>query len=283
MSPVWRRRFITRGILIAVFGMRILFPLIIVSIVGDVWLSEALSISLHDHDRYQALITQSHIPLAWFGGSFLLMVFLAFFLDEAKEIHRIQWIEKQLSKRGKRESAEVIVALGIILLTSKLPWFPAHEVSAFLAASMAGIITYLLVSSISSLLQAKDHTQTSYTRMTWWLGTFLYLEVLDASFSFDGVIGAFALTKNIILIALWLGIGAMFVRSMTIMLVEKQTLSRYTFLEHGAFRAIGALALCMFLGSVYHIPEVIIWGISGVLIALSVIRSIYSNRKETTH
>ena len=88
----------------------------------------------------------------------------------------------------------------------------------------------------------------------WWcarggLGAFLYLEVLDASFSFDGVIGAFALTNNILLIAIGLGVGAMYVRSMTIMLVERGTLAQFRYLEHGAFYSIFALSIVMFLQS----------------------------------
>lgn len=88
-------------------------------------------------------------------------------------------------------------------------------------------------------------------------GAFLYLEVLDASFSFDGVIGAFALTQNLFIIAIGLGIGAMYVRSMTVMLVEKGTLSEYRYLEHGAFYAILILSVVMYFQTLMHIPEVI--------------------------
>ena len=88
------------------------------------------------------------------------------------------------------------------------------------------------------------------------LGGFLYLEVLDASFSFDGVIGAFALSNNMI-IALGLSVGAMFVRSMTIHLVRTGTLAQYRYLEHGAFWAIIVLGVIMLLSARYHIPETI--------------------------
>lgn len=89
---------------------------------------------------------------------------------------------------------------------------------------------------------------------------FLYLEVLDASFSFDGVIGAFAITNDVIVIMLGLAIGAMFVRSMTIFLVDKGTLDEFVYLEHGAHYAIGALAIIMLIigeipcARAYHWP-----------------------------
>ena len=93
---------------------------------------------------------------------------------------------------------------------------------------------------------------------------FLYLEVLDASFSFDGVIGAFAITSDPIIIALGLGlIGAMFVRSLTVYLVRQGTLSEYVYLEHGAHWAIGALAFILMISIGVHISE-FITGLIGV-------------------
>ncbi|MGB3278185.1 MAG: DUF475 domain-containing protein, partial [Pseudorhodobacter sp.] len=106
------------------------------------------------------------------------------------------------------------------------------------------------------------------------LGAFLYLEVLDASFSFDGVIGAFALTQNLFLIAIGLGIGAMYVRSMTIMLVERQTLAAFRYLEHGAFWSIMILAIIMFIQTVMHIPEVITGLLGAGVIGLSLVSSL---------
>jgi uncharacterized protein len=110
-------------------------------------------------------------------------------------------------------------------------------------------------------------------------GAFLYLEILDASFSFDGVIGAFALTQNLFIIAIGLGIGAMYVRSMTIMLVEKGTLAHYRYLEHGAFYAILILSVIMYVQTLTHIPEVIT-GLGGAaLIGISLWSSIRYNRR----
>ena len=109
---------------------------------------------------------------------------------------------------------------------------------------------------------------------------FLYLEVLDASFSFDGVIGAFAITKDVVIIMLGLGIGAMFVRSLTVYLVNKGTLDEYVFLEHGAHYAIGALAIIMLLSMEYHIPEAVTGLVGIAFIGLALISSIRRRRLE---
>ena len=114
------------------------------------------------------------------------------------------------------------------------------------------------------------------------LGGFLYLEVLDASFSFDGVIGAFALSNNMIVIALGLSIGAMFVRSMTIHLVRKGTLAAYRFLEHGAFWAIIVLGAIMLISARFHIPETVTGLIGAILIGLSFWWSVRYNRRHPT-
>ncbi|MGO4747431.1 DUF475 domain-containing protein, partial [Streptomyces sp. 2MCAF27] len=109
---------------------------------------------------------------------------------------------------------------------------------------------------------------------------FLYLEVIDASFSFDGVIGAFAVTNDIFEMALGLGIGAMYIRSLTVYLVRKGTLDDYVYLEHGAHYAIGALAAILLITIKYEIHEVITGLIGVVLIGASYWSSVVRNRRE---
>ena len=94
------------------------------------------------------------------------------------------------------------------------------------------------------------------------------------------MIGAFALSNNLFVIALGLGIGAMFVRSMTVMLVDRGTLAEYRYLEHGAFYAIIALAAIMLLSARFHIPEVITGLIGAGFIGLSFWASVRHNRRE---
>lgn len=105
---------------------------------------------------------------------------------------------------------------------------------------------------------------------------FLYLELIDASFSLDGVIGAFALTKDILLIAAGLGIGALFVRSMTVHLMRRGVLARYIYLEHGAHYAIGILAFLMLVSVRFGVPE-FITGTSGL--AVIIVALVHSQRE----
>ncbi len=121
---------------------------------------------------------------------------------------------------------------------------------------MFGLVTFIAVDGIAALLDPVDVRRRARPTRSG-AAAFLYLEVLDASFSFDGVIGAFALSNNLFVIAIGLGIGAMFVRSLTIMLVERGTLTEYRYLEHGAFYAIIALGVIMFVKTVTPVPETV--------------------------
>ncbi|MEN0059742.1 MAG: DUF475 domain-containing protein, partial [Bdellovibrio sp.] len=87
MTPVWRHRFLTWGMLIAVFGMRLVFPLLIVTFVAHVTPWEALVMAATRPDDYAKLMLSAHLEVAAFGGSFLLMVALKYFYDESKELH----------------------------------------------------------------------------------------------------------------------------------------------------------------------------------------------------
>jgi hypothetical protein len=135
--------------------------------------------------------------------------------------------------------------------------------AVFIKAGMFGLFAFLIADVIGNLLDEIGKSMSGAVKGG--LGAFLYLEMLDASFSFDGVIGAFALSKNLFIIAIGLGIGAMYVRSMTIMLVEKGTLAQYRFLEHGAFYAVFVLSVIMYAQSLFHVPEVVT-GLGGVAV-----------------
>ncbi len=251
MTPVWRHRFITWGMLIAVFGMRLIFPLAIISIVAQLNPIAALNLAINNPVEYERIMTSVHTEINAFGGFFLLMVCLKYFFDASKEVHWIRGIEALLSRIGRIEAMELGMALIFLIVVSHFV-DPAHKIP-MLIYGISGIVTFILIEGIGEFLQLDTNTVQSAERAS--LGMFLYLEVIDASFSFDGVIGAFALTNNLFLIAIGLGIGAMFVRSLTIMLVELGTLNKYKYLEHGAFWAIGALAVLMIIGTFKSVPE----------------------------
>ena len=109
--------------------------------------------------------------------------------------------------------------------------------------------------------------------------SFLYLELIDASFSLDGVLGAFAISKDILIITIGLFIGAMFVRSLTIMLVENKTLKQFLYLEHGAHWAIGTLAVLMFVSTFHEIPEIVTGSLGLGFILSALASSVIHNKK----
>ena len=274
MTPVWQHRFLTWGIIIAVFGMRILFPLAIVAIATKVSPLAALNIAIFEPDTYAHIMEGAHVSISAFGGTFLMMVGLTYFFDEEKDVHWISALERRMVRTSVRGIEVAIVLIVVLIFTSILH---GEEATTFVYSAVYGLVTFLAVEVLGELLDQRQATMSAAARGGF--GAFLYLEVLDASFSFDGVIGAFALTKNLFVIAIGLGIGALYVRSLTIMLVEKGTLSEYRYLEHGAFYAILVLALIMYLQTTMEVPEVIT-GLAGAsLIIVSLAASIKYNRR----
>ncbi len=275
MTPVWQHRFLTWGIIIAVFGMRIIFPLAIVAIAAWINPWEALKLAAAKPEQYAEIMQAAHLPIAAFGGTFLMMVGLTYFFNYEKDVHWIGFIEKRMAHFATVKGVEIAFVLILILIFTSI--LDGDDATAFLHAAIYGLLTFLLVEVLAGFLDASQQTMSAAARGGF--GAFLYLEILDASFSFDGVIGAFALTQNLFIIAIGLGIGAMYVRSMTIMLVEKGTLAHYRYLEHGAFYAILILSVIMYMQTLMHIPEVLT-GLGGAaLIGISLWSSIRYNRR----
>lgn len=279
MDEVWQRRFLTWGIAFAVFGMRIVFPLAIVAVAAGIGPMQALNLSLNDPIEYERLVSSAHIGIAGFGGAFLAMVGMKFFFNAEKDIHWIGMIERSLAKVSALPAIEIaILLLALWGISSKLPVADAHT---FLVSGILGLITFIAVEAVSHWLEMREEAaRLSGAVVRSGLGGFLYLNILDASFSFDGVIGAFALSNNMVVIALGLSIGAMFVRSMTVHLVRQGTLAEYRYLEHGAFWAIIVLGAIMLISALWHIPETITGLIGGVLIGLSFWWSVRHKRHE---
>src|SRR5262245_52098771 len=276
MDPIWRRRFITWGIAIAVFGMRIVFPLVIVAVIARITPIAALVLAATDPDEYSRLLTSADVSVSAFGGAFLAMVGLKHFFDIEKEVHWIAVIERPLTRLGRIEAVELGLVMLLLWLVGRQ--LPEHEQVSFYVAGMLGLVTYIAVDGVSAILDPEAAASGAATRSG--AASFLYLEVLDASFSFDSVIGAFALSNNLFIIAIGLGIGAMFVRSLTIMLVNQGTLTEYRYLEHGAFYAIIALGVIMFLKTIMHIPEDVTGLIGAAFIGIAFLHSVLHNRRD---
>jgi hypothetical protein len=279
-DPFWQKLFLGVGIIIAVFGMRLLFPLVIVSAAADLGLMDVWNLALTDPKTYSAHLTAHHAEVAAFGGMFLLLVFLNFLLDEDKETHWLGNVEKKLGSLGKVSSISVMIALGTLMASLML--VNEAQKMVVLMAGLWGILIYVGVDAISSFLEKEDESGGNVGDMVkrGGIGAFLYLEVLDASFSFDGVIGAFAITTDVVIIMLGLAIGAMFVRSMTVFLVHKGTLDEFVYLEHGAHYAIGILAVIMLASMKFHIPEVFTGLVGVAFIAASLWSSIRFKKQE---
>lgn len=275
MDEVWQRRFLTWGMVIAVFGMRIVFPLAIVAIAAGIGPIQAFELSLDRPEQYEAIVSGAHVGIAGFGGAFLAMVGLSFFFDGEKDVHWIRWVEEKLAVISHIKAAEI--ALLLVALYAITLALPAEDGLTFLVAGTLGVVAFIAVEAVGAVLEMREAARGAAVRSG--LGGFLYLNVLDASFSFDGVIGAFALSNNMIVIALGLSIGAMFVRSMTILLVRKGTLGEYVYLEHGAFWAILALAGIMLLSARWHIPETVTGLIGAAMIGASLYWSVRHNKR----
>ena len=278
MDEIWQQRFLTWGMVIAVYGMYVLFPLAIVAVAAGIGPLEAVHLSLEEPARYEAIVSGAHGAIAGFGGAFLGMVGLKFFFDEEKDVHWIAAIENWLSSASAVPAVEIAVLL--LALWGISTALPAPEDYTFVVAGMLGIVAFICVHALGEIMKKReDRLKLTGAAVHAGLGGFLYLNVLDASFSFDAVIGAFALSNNMIVIALGLSIGAMFVRSMTVMLVRRGTLGQFRYLEHGAFWAILALAAIMLLSARYEIPESVTGLIGAVLIGLSLLWSVRANRR----
>lgn len=278
MDEVWQQRFLTWGILIAVFGMRIVFPLAIVSIVGQTSPWGALDIAINHEEQYKTLVESAHVSIMAFGGAFLMMVALDFFLDEEKD-HWIPFVEQPIVHLGKWKYTAEVIAVMMLVLVGFLA-LPEEESSSFLISGVLGVVAFSLIHKLSDFMEKREEARAAEGAAKSGLAMFLYLEVLDASFSFDGVVGAFAITTDIFIIAIGLGIGAMFVRSLTIMLVKKNTLSEFAYLEHGAFYAIFALASMMFIKTFHHVPEVVTGLVGMGFIIVAFIHSVLENRNK---
>ncbi|MEV6398396.1 DUF475 domain-containing protein [Streptomyces sp. NPDC051907] len=304
MNAFWQKIFLTIGILIAVFGMRLVFPVVIVAISAKVGPIEAVQLALDEPEQYEALVTDAHPAIAAFGGMFLLMIFLDFIFED-RDIKWLKWLERPLAKLGKVDMLSVCVALIALLLSAVTFATHAHTSSGYadksatvLLSGVAGLITYLIVGGLSGYFEDKleeeeerEHEEEEKAekegkpvsavglagKAAFFL--FLYLEVLDASFSFDGVIGAFAITNHIFWMALGLGIGAMYVRSLTVYLVRQGTLDDYVYLEHGAHYAIGALAVILLVTIEHQIDELITGSVGVLLIAASFWSSVRRNKR----
>ncbi len=277
MSPRWQQRFLTWGMLFSVVGTRLILPILIVSAVTFVSPFVIAHLAIYDQHAYAAMLSTAGPAIKAFGGVFLLLVSLAFFFDDGKQVHWLVPLERRLARWGKVESIEIALALVALAVSS---YFAPDSAATILRSGLAGVLLFVLMESMTSGLGSVTETSAvsagvARNAARAGFSLFIYLNLLDAAFSLDGVVGAFALTTSLPIIVVGLGIGAYFVRSLTLLLVERQTLATLRYIEHGAHWAIFGLAATMFVGLAVAVPE---WVAGSVGLACIVFAYVSSRR-----
>ena len=281
MSPLWQKLFLTIGIFIAVFVVRFALPILIVQFATGLGFKEVLDLAINDADRYGEEVHNAAPVIDAFGGTFLLMLGISYFLDHDKVVHWLRPIERAMAWAGQLRFIKLI----IMTVVAALLYFTVDKdlQNTVLLSSVLGIVLHVGLETASKVFDKSMKKASKVKHQVGWaaFASFMYLEVLDASFSFDGVVGAFAITNNIVLIVAGLGVGAFWVRSLTVYLLRAGTLAKYRYLEHGAHWAILALGVMMLI-KLYHIelPEYVTGSLGLVFIATAVITSIVEKRRD---
>lgn len=247
-GPKARRWFLLWGILIAVFLVRGLLPWLIV------WMAMpqlgpigALTATFSSDPRVSAAIDTQAPILLMGGGVFLVFLFLNWLFLEEKH-YGIPFVERFCTRRGVWFYAVVSIVLSVVI------WKALHSVNHLLAFGAAvGASAYFITHGFRQTAEEKERAMVEGdTRMSD-MSKVMYLQVIDATFSIDGVLGAFAFTLSVPLILVGNGIGAIVVRQLTVSNIDR--IARYRFLQNGAMYSIVVLGGVMVLESFgAHIP-----------------------------
>jgi hypothetical protein len=254
--------------------MRVIFPILIVSLSAHLSWGTVLDLAFNHPKEYAEKLEHAHPAIAAYGGAFLLMLALEFFIDEKRKVLWLEYLEKPLQKLSDIW-APTLISVAAVLLVAFLP--ANHHQSTTIFAGLLGIGSHIAISLFTNLFgsRQKGKQTASAAKLTGTaaLSMFIYLQILDASFSFDGVIGAFAITSDVILIGIGLGIGALWVRSLTVFMVKKGTLGNYIYLEHGAHYTVAVLAVILLIGTFFEVPDVLAGAAGFGLIGSAIIAS----------
>jgi hypothetical protein len=282
MDRFWQRMFMTVGVLIAAIGMRLLLPLIIVAIGAHLTPWRAVDLAYENPDRYHALLITAQPGIAAFGGIFLLMIAVAFFRED-REVHWWPAVEKRLPALLGRTGVPILIALLFTAVAGLT--VPPEDRFRVVIGCLVGLLCYLGIQAISD--QVADRVDadggsrpraTVQGRSAFLL--FVYLEMLDATFSLDSVMGGFSVTVDIALITLGLAIGAGYIRSLTVYVVRKGTLEQYRYLEHGAYYSIALLAVLLLWEVWRDVPDWITACTGAVVITAAWLTSIWAAKRQ---
>lgn len=278
LSKFWQSLFLTVGIVFAVFVVRFILPILIVMLSSGHGFMNVIDLALNKPVQYSETLHAAAPIINAFGGTFLLMLGISYFMDRNKDIHWLHNIEKLLSKFGHYESFKPFVML-IVALILYVTVDPSYR-EIVLVASIIGTVLHIGLELFGDYFGSKQSGTKALVGMAAF-ASFIYLNILDMSFSLDGVIGAFAITNDVILIMAGLGAGALWVRSLTVYLTRTGTLAKYRYLEHGAHWAILVLGIIM-LVKLYHVepPEWFVGSIGIIFVATAVVSSIVERQRE---
>lgn len=272
MPAIWQRRFMTWGILLAVFGVRLFFPIVMVVVTTALSFEQVFHLALYEPHLYAQALHDCFPMIAAFGGGFLLMVAAEFFLIPAFSLYWIKPLEQGFEFFSR--------------LPGHLCWFIALALLVFYGmgyewviceAFALGLIGQYLLHQLNHYLNSKmvSGMKAGFSGL---IG-FFYLELLDASFSFDGVLGAFALTDSLVIIMIGLGLGALLVRSLTLYFLRYRIMAQLPYLDHGAHYAILSLALMLIVKISADPPEWLVGSLSFGVLGLSVLFSLQFNKR----
>ncbi|MBP9729457.1 MAG: DUF475 domain-containing protein [Gammaproteobacteria bacterium] len=267
MNKLWQDRFLYWGILIAVFIVRLWLPVFMVALQSDQSMIAILMLALKEPQIYAEHINNTKPSLFSFGGIFLWLIFLDFLFHPSTKERWLKKLENQTARLG--EGFPCTLILGSIILGLRYYTAPTLEKTSVLYAGLIALSVFVGLKKLSHSIKGNRLGFSNHQ-----MARFFYLEILDASFSLDGVITAFVITQDLLIIFIGLSIGAVFVRSITIHLLKQAVLTQYRYLEHGAHYALGILAAVLLLDSYLHIPG---W-ITGILSISVIAYSFYASR-----
>jgi hypothetical protein len=238
MSQKARRWFLVWGLLFAVFVIRGVLPWLIV------WMSNpslgpvgALTATFSSDPAVVSAIEQSAPVLLIGGGTFLIFLFFHWLFLE----------EKAFGIRGERYIATKGVwffAVASILLAA-IVWLALGKNPMMAFGTVIGSTAFFIVHGFRQNAEEQERKMISGDISD--ISKIFYLEIIDATFSIDGVLGAFAFTMAVPLIIVGNGIGALIVREITVRNVD--SIKKYRYLKNGAMYSIFCLGIIMILDS----------------------------------
>jgi hypothetical protein len=247
MQPRARRWFLTWGIFIAVFVVRGVLPWLIVWVMTPglgPW--DALTASLTGDPAALEAIEKSSPVLLMGGGVFFIFLFCHWIFLEPKKIGLP--VERFISRQGAWFYAVVSIALTLIV------WFSLKDSPMLAFGAVMGSSAFFITHGFKRYAEEQEARLLSGEGHLSDVGKILYLEVIDLTFSIDGVVGAFAFTLSVPLILLGNGIGAVVVRQLTVYGVER--IKKYVYLKNGAMYSVFVLGCVMLAhGFGRHVPE----------------------------